>query len=186
MSFNMDGKLDPDEALRLLDTMAGESSMDFTMLLESKGAVVEGESARKFEDGKKRMAVGGYCYSNDVITPMGGGAKGQVRPSMFIVVRDSDAATASIASLLKNQDTDIVATISVFKAGGDVSKDQQPTLEFVLTDARVHTHALLTGGQPKRPCEVIYFNYRRLDIRSAPQVDTGLRGAVRTCTILKS
>ncbi len=62
MSFNMDGKLDPDEALRLLDHMSGECGNDFVMLIENKGAVVEGESNRKFEDGKKRMALGGYSY----------------------------------------------------------------------------------------------------------------------------
>ena len=185
MSFNQDGKLDPDEALRLLETMSGESVMDFTMLLESKGSVIEGESNRKFEDGKKRMALGGYHYCTDIVTPPGS-SKGQVRCSMLVVVRYSDAATASIASLLKNQDADIKVTISVFKAGGDVSKDQQPTLELLLEEARVHTQSLLTGGQPKRPCEIIYFAFRKIEIRSAPQLDTGLRGAVRTCVLTKS
>ena len=82
MSFNQDGRLDPDEALRLLDTLSDESGLDFTMLLESKGAVVEGESDRKFEDGKKRMAIGGYHYCTDIVMPPGG-SKGQIRSSML-------------------------------------------------------------------------------------------------------
>jgi len=56
----------------------------------------------------------------------------------------------------------------------------------VFTEARVHTQSLLTGGNPKRPCEIVYFNFRKIEIRSAPQLDTGLRGAVRTCVLTKS
>ncbi len=86
--------------------------------------------------------------------------------------------------MLKNQDSEIKVTISVFKAGGDSSKDMQPSLEFVLTEACAsHTHCILTGGQPKRPSEIIYFAFRKIEFRSAPQLDTGLRGAVRTCVL---
>jgi len=185
MSFNMDGKLDPDEALRLLETMAGDTETDYHMLLESKGAVIEGDGARKFEDGKARLPIGGYYAYAHVVTPPGA-SKGQVRASMFIVARDCDAATASIASLLKNQATDITATISVFKASGDGSFELQPNLEFVLSEARIDTQAFITGGTPRAPREIIYFNYRKMEIRSAPQGKTGLRGAVRTCVLTNS
>ncbi|CAN5717465.1 hypothetical protein BH11PSE13_BH11PSE13_11260 [soil metagenome] len=182
MSWTLDGTLDPDEALRLLDHMSGESGNDFLMLIESKGSVIEGESERHFEDGKKRMDIAGYSYLSEVVTPPGA-SKGKVRASSLIVVRDCDAATASVASLLKNQDDAIKVTLSVFKAGGDDSKDSQSSLEFVLEGARITTHCVLTGGRPKRPCEIIYFQYRKIEIRSAPQVATGLRGAVRTCVL---
>jgi type VI protein secretion system component Hcp len=162
--------------------MAGDTVMDFHMLLESKGAVIEGDGQRKFEDGKMRLPVGGYYNYAHVVTPPGS-SKGQVRTTMFIVVRDSDAATASIASLLKTQAADITATISVFKASGDGSVEQQAMLEFVLSEARIDTHAFVTGGVPKRPREIIYFNYRKIEIRSAAQASTGLRGAVRTCVM---
>lgn len=181
MAFNIDAMLDPDEALRLLDHLSGESDKDFVMMIENKGSVVEGESKRPYEDGKKRMDVAGYAYCTEVMVPPGAG-KGKVRNSSFIVVRDCDAATASVASLLKNQDSDIKVQVSVFKAGGDSSQDMQPTLEFVLEGARVTLHFILIGGRPKRPCEIIFFQYRKIEIRSAPQQATGARGAVRTCS----
>jgi len=181
MSWTYDGKLDPDEALRLLDHLSGESGHDFSMMIENKGTPLEGESKRTYEDGKQRMDIGGYSYKSDVVIPPGSN-KGKLRNHAFIVVRDCDAATASIASLLKNQDSDLKVTVSVFKASGDSSKDQQPHLEFVLGGARVNCHAIVTGGRPKRPCDIIFFDYVKLEIRSAPQQQTGARGAVRTCS----
>jgi hypothetical protein len=180
MSWTKDGTLDPDEALRLLDHMSGESDNDFAMMIENKGAVMEGESERKYEDGKCRMDIAGYSYLAEVVTPPGA-SKGKVRNHALIVVRACDAATASIASLMKNQDSDIKVHLSVFKAGGDASKDMQPTLEIVLEGARVDTHSILTGGSPRRPCEIIFFHFRKIEIRSAPQKGTGQRGAVRSC-----
>lgn len=182
MSWRLDGTLDPDEALRLLDHMSGDSGNDFLMLIESKGNAVEGESKRAFEDGKQRMHIAGYSYLAEVQTPPGS-SKGQIRLSSLIVVRECDAATASIASLLKNQENDLKVQVSVFKAGGDSSKEQQPTLELALEGARITTHCLLTGGDPRRPCEIIYFMPRKLELKSAPQQESGLRGAVRTCTM---
>lgn len=181
MAFNIDGILDPDEALRLLDHLSGESDNDFVMMIENKGAVVEGESGRPYEDGKKRMDIGGYAYCAEVVVPPGS-SKGKVRNSTFIVIRNCDAATASVASLLKNQDSEIKVQVSVFKAGGDSSQDMQPSLEFVLEGARVTLHSILTGGRPKRPCEIIFLQYRKIEIKSAPQQVTGARGAVRTCS----
>ena len=84
---------------------------------------------------------------------------------------------------MKNQDSDIKVQLSVFKASGDSATDMQPTLEFLLEGARVDTHSILTGGTPKRACEIIFFHYRKIEIRSAPQLRTGLRGAVRSCVI---
>jgi len=183
MSWRLDGTLDPDEALRLLDHMSGESSSnDFLMLIESKGTAVEGESKRAFDDGKQRMHIAGYSYLAEVQTPPGS-SKGQVRLSSLIVVRECDAASASIASLLKNQESDLKVQVSVFKASGDSSKEQQPTLELHLEGARITTHCMLTGGNPRRPCEIIYFMPRKLELKSAPQKESGLRGAVRTCTM---
>lgn len=185
MSFTLDGTLDPDEALRLLDYLSGESDNDFAMLVENKGTPVEGESSRPYEDGKSRLDIGGYYMLTEVKIPPGS-SKGKVAHFAVIVVRDCDAATASVASLLKSQEIELKVTISVFKAGGDNSGDMQPTLEIVMEGARVVTHAILTGGQPKKPREIIYFGYRKIEIRSAPQRDTGLRGAVRTCSFVNA
>lgn len=182
MSWNMDGILDPDEALRLLEAMSGETGNDFLMLIESKGNAVEGDSTRAFEDGKQRMAILGFSHLAELRTPPGA-AKGQVRMGQLVVVRACDASTATLASLLKNQEADLKVQIAVFKASGDTSKDLQPMLEFVLENARITTQAILTGGTPRRPCEILAFAPRKLEIRSAPQQETGLRGAVRTCTL---
>src|ERR1700757_3592110 len=103
MSWTLDGSLDPEQALRLLEHMSGEADYDFVMLIENKGAVMEGESRREYEDGKQRMDIAGYWHQVDMVTPPGA-SKGKVRNSAFAVVRQCDAATASIASLLKNQD----------------------------------------------------------------------------------
>jgi hypothetical protein len=59
-------------------------------------------------------------------------------------------------------------------------------LEFMLEETRIDTQAILTGGNPRRPCEIIYFMPRKMEIRSAPQQQTGLRGAVRTCMLTQS
>jgi hypothetical protein len=180
MAFTLDGVLDPDEALRLLDALSGESHNDFAMLIENKGTPIEGESTRAYEDGKSRLDIGGYYLLSQVNIPPGS-SKGKVASYPIIVVRDCDAATASVASLLKAQDSDLKVTLSVFKAGGDTSEEMQPTLELVMEGARVTTHSLVTGGRPKKAREIIYFAYRKLELRSAPQRNTGQRGAVRTC-----
>ena len=184
MGWTTDGHLDPDEALRLLDLLSGESGNDFVMKVETMGDIIKGESERVFEDRKPRMDIGGYLFLLEVETPPGS-TKGRMRESQFVVVRDCDAATASIASLLRNQNSDLQVTVSVFKAGGDLTKEMLPHLEFQLWDARVTAQSILTGGRPKRPCEIIRFDYEAMEIRSAPQKDTGQRGAVRTCSINK-
>lgn len=181
MSFNNDGALDQDEALRLLDLASREDTgRDVVLRIESKGVVYEGENERQFEDGKQRMAVLGYFIANRVETPPGT-SKGRVVTGSLTLVRASDAATASLASLLQSQANDLKVTLQVFRAGGDDSKDAQPMLQLDLQEARVQVHCLLSGGHLGRPAEVLAFTYRSLTISSAPQAKSGLRGAVRTC-----
>lgn len=182
MSFNQDGKLDLDEALRILEIASKKSDgVDLLLHVESKGTPVEGESPRRFDDGKLRMDMLGYSFGVSVHQPPGG-AKGQVRAQPVIVVRQSDAATASLSSLLKSQAHDLTVSISAFKAGGDDSPDAQPTLVLELQQARVERQMLLSGGVVGVPCEIVVFDYRSVSIRSAPQQRSGIRGAVRTCT----
>jgi len=182
MSFNNDGVLDVDESLRLIDLAArGDAGSDMAMSIQSKGTAVEGESERTYDDGKKRMQILGYFVRAWVHTPPGSN-KGRVSTTTLSVVRESDAATASLASLLNKQAADLEVVLSVYKAGGDNSPDAQPTLELTLQEARLDHHCLLSGGALGRPCEVVSFQYRTLAVKSAPQVTSGQRGAVRTCT----
>lgn len=182
MSFNQDGFMDADEALRFLDLLAEDSGSDYHMSIENKGKKLQGESNRVFGDNMEMLDIGGYFYVAGVVSSPGS-TKGVLRAQPFCVIRDCDAATASIASLLNSQDADLVVNVLVFKAGGDSSQDQQPFIQIELTGARVSWHAIVTGGRPKRPCEIIVFYFRTAEIKSAPQVEIGLRGAVRTAKL---
>lgn len=183
MSFNNDGLMDPDEAMRTLDLLSYESGADFHMSIENKGKKLQGEIDRVFGADIEMLEIGGYYYVADVIAAPGS-TKGVLRIHPFLVVRDCDAATASIASMLSSQDADLIVNILVFKAGGDSAKDLQPFFQIELTGARIARHAIVTGGRPKRPCEIIQFRYRAAEIKSAPQQQSGLRGAVRTARML--
>ena len=185
MSFTIDGIMDPDEALRMLDLLSGESGADYHMIIDNKGKKITGESQRVFGDAMEMLDIGGYFYDAQIrATP--GSTKGVVKVSPLMVVRDADAATASIASLLNSQDSDLIVNILVFKASGDSSNDLQPFFQIELRGARVSYHGVITGGTPKRPCEIISFQHREAEIRSAPQAQTGLRGAVRTAKLVNS
>ncbi|SCX74731.1 type VI secretion system tube protein Hcp [Variovorax sp. EL159] len=182
MSFNNGGYLETDDALRMLDLLSQASGSDFYMSVESKGKKVAGEIQTLFSDNMEVLEIGGYSYVAEVASAPGSG-KGVARGLPLAVVRDCDAATASIASLLYSQDSDLIVNILVFKAGGD-NADRQPFFEIELTGGRVSQHAILTGGVPKRPCEIVVFSYRAIEIKSAPQLVSGIRGAVRAAKLV--
>jgi len=184
MSFTSDQILDPNAVLRLVDLACETASgQDLVLLLENKGSPIEGESTRDFEDGKKRLDVMGYILIAGVQVAPGASAA-KVSTSNLIVVRRCDAASASIASLLKSQTEDLKVVLSTFKASGDnPSTDLQPTLEMEIGKGRVAHFSILTcGNLGGMPFEVIAFAHQGIEVRSAPQTKTGQRGAVRTCT----
>lgn len=179
MSFNQDQQIDADEALRMLELSLNRSdNIDVVMTIESKGNPIEGESTRPFADGKKRMAVLGY-FSAVRADAAPGGTKSKLSMNAMLIVRRCDAATASIANLIKSQASDAKVVLSCFKASGDSSKEQESTLEIALSDARLANYVLVTGGSVGFPCEILAFAYRKLSIASAPQLDDGRRGAIR-------
>lgn len=180
MAFQLDGILDPDEARELYGLIApGPTDLDMVMMIERKGTPIEGESTRQFEDGKSRMDIGGYVWSARAVASAG---KNRIVPMDLVVARRSDAATASIASMLRAQDSDLRVVLGVYKAGGDArSTEAQPVFELTLEGARVITHMLHSGGPWGVPSEIIGFAYRSVVIKSAPQTGTGARGAVREC-----
>ena len=184
MSFTPDPILDPDAVLRLVELASQTTTgQDVVLLLENKGTPIEGESVRNFADGKKRLDVMGYMLISGV-QPAPGTSNAKVSTGDLIVVRQCDAASASIASLLKSQTEDLKVVLSTFKAGGDrAATDEQPTLEIEIDKGRVAHFSVLTPSRLNGiPCEVVAFAHQGLEIRSAPQAQTGLRGAVRTCT----
>ncbi|QRF58418.1 type VI secretion system tube protein Hcp [Variovorax sp. UC122_21] len=177
MSFSAEGALDPDELLRLLDLMAGEPANDFLMSIDNRGTKVKGESERGIEF----IDIGGYCHQMEVVSPPGS-TKGSVRVHPFVIVREVDAATASIASLLFSQEANLEVSIFVYRASGD-HLPSQPFFEVILTGARVVSQAIVTGGKPRQPREVTVFESRNVQVKTAPQLASGIRGAVRTAVI---
>jgi len=178
-----DGQLGTGEALQLLQlAQQGGGAYDMLLHIEARGAPVEGESERRFSDGKARMDILGYELQA-TLRDAAGGQKAATLLSHLHVVRRSDSATSSIASLLRSQTLDLKLRLSVFRAGGDNSVDAQPTMELEFEGARVAGIAMLTGGPAGGPCEVIRFGYRVLKIHAAPQRHTGATAAVRTCEL---
>ncbi len=102
--------------------------------------------------------------------------------SSLTIVRRSDAATATLASLLSTNNNKLTLTLSIYRAGGDTSRNTDPMIQFLYEGARIAEMLMLTGGATGMPCEVIRFSFRQLTIESAPQTGTGARGAVRTST----
>jgi hypothetical protein len=184
MPFDDDAFNNSAEGLRLLDlAIATTAGQDLVLLVENNGTPVEGESVRPFEDGKKRMDALGYMLTGG--TRQRTDATGfNLLTSDLAVVRQCDAATASLWNLFKNQNAaNLKVQLSVFKSGGDDAPDAQPTLEIVLEQARIAALSTLTSSRVAVPCELLFFSFSHLEIRSAPQLASGQRGAVRTCSI---
>lgn len=182
MSFEPIG-LDLNEALRTLDLVRSDNN-PLDIVMQVKGARVgqiEGESDRVFEDGKPRMEVTGYYFAALSPTDQGTGqSTGKRRYSSLRVVRQTDAATASMLSMFATNDN-ITVELATYKAGGDaLTKNTQPILRINLKAARIRTYTLLGGGAVGGAVEIVEFTFRELEINSAPQQGSGKRGAVRT------
>ena len=185
MSFDHDGYLDPDEILRIdeLALTSQSTGMDLSLVVESGGAPVEGESTRNYHDGKPHLNLLGYwVYTKQV--QQGSNQRYKAASSSLIVVRQADAATGSLYSLLNNGKLDVKATVQVFRTGGQQSAGEiLPALEIIASEARVSNIVSYTSPRTQQACEAIFFNFRKLEVKSAPQQATGQRGAVRTCAM---
>lgn len=165
------------ELMALLELASNKSQYDLMLSLEKDGSPIEGETPRKFGDGKPRLEVEGYLWG--VSQRSGSGSAGR-QPYTLYVVRRCDAATASIMSCLTSASEKLKVGLSAYRAGGD--NDVDPVLEISVEKARLLVHALLTGPDALGPCEVLGFAGRHFEVKSAPQQGSGLRGAVRTCS----
>jgi type VI secretion system secreted protein Hcp len=184
MSFNTDGLLDIDEVLRIAElSINTKMGMDMFMVVESGGAPVEGESSRAFGDGKPHMDIQGYfMFAHQV--QQGNDVKFKASVSALVVVRHSDAATASLYSLLNNGKTDVKATVQAYRSGGNAKSTQaEPVIEIIASEARIYGISSYTSQQLSQPCDVVVFAHRKLEIKTASQQASGLRGPVRTCAM---
>lgn len=180
--FEEPGIWNIDEQLRVLElAQTGLRGGDLVMLVENSGTPVNGESARRFPDGKPRLDISGYSWGMIVRQRVGSGAESGRTYQPLVVVRQLDAATASLASLAYNRSL-LKVCISAFRAGGDPSAaDTQPMFEIELQDAQLTGQFLTSGGPLSTLAEILVFSYRRITQRSAPQQASGARGAVREC-----
>jgi type VI protein secretion system component Hcp len=181
-----DGLFDADEGLRVLDLASAAHDGDMVMLLENWGGPMEGECKRKFADNKARIDIKGYMIDIGRRS-MGeeGKSAARVQLSFLRVVRQSDAASASLAGMVRAGAGGPALTfkdvrLSVFKAGGDPTRFADPTLELVLEEAIIMSYTMLTSSKLGVPHEIVDFSYIGLEVRSAWQDDKGLRGPVRT------
>jgi hypothetical protein len=176
MSFNGDGVLDAEEMASLI-RMASNDGRDIGMVVKNNGADIVPESLRSYFDGAARLDVMGYhfvWYSNL------SDSKGKPNAGPLIVVRRSDAASASLMALLQQSSDSLLVVLSAFKASGDKnSQDMLPTFEYEIREARL-SHVGFQTDPTFGPCEVLIFSARTFELRTAPQLQTGIRGAVRT------
>ena len=181
--------LDIEETLRTLDLVSsGGVHRDIVMHLKSaKAGNIAGESDRLYPDGKPGLPLLGYFFgTGNIAAPSFSDPDGKERSraneyTPLRVIRESDAATASIMSLTRGDQT-LEVDIQVFKASGDANvKDNKATLRIVLSESRVEAMTLVAGGVGDgRPLEIVDFAFRKIQIETAPQQNTGQRGAVRT------
>lgn len=179
MTITRDGHLDLDE-VKMYYELAGQSSadLDLVMLVERAGSPLPCESSREFADGKPRMEVGGYYLAGRKPQDR----QGQVHMSSLVVLRRSDKTTASLCSLLNNNDHSLRVLISAYKSSGDKKTiERDPTFDIELEEARISHLILNTGGPWQAPSELLAFAYRSITICSAPQTHTGQTGARSEC-----
>lgn len=176
------GFMNIDQQLRTLDLVQKNfDGDDLVMLVENAGAAVVGECERKFPDGKPRISIAGYSWGVFLRPGAPVNAQGKTMGPL-VVVRRTDAATASLASLLANGSDKVKVCISAFRSGGDrAAVDTQPMFEMELEHCRITGHFLTTGGPLTTLGEILHIDYRSIMLRSATQLPTGARGPVREC-----
>jgi hypothetical protein len=180
MSYEHTAQLDPEDCLRLLALASNQASADLAMTVISRNNQVDGESSRSFNN-HPRLDIEGFYNGFAYQSSSQRGGRG-IASSLLFVLRQCDAATASLSSILVSRDQDVTVRISVYRAGGDSGHALEPSLEFEATGAMLTQQTFFTGHPSGKPAEIVAFAYRRFEIRSAPQDGAGQRGAVRTCS----
>ena len=175
-----------DDALKTLALVGrGNSHLDTVMQVKTQRAgEIEGESTRRFQDGKPRIDLLGYYFAGGTPTDVGTGqATGRRRYAAVRIVRSSDAGSASLLSAFATNDK-VTVRLSSFKSGGQDTANTDPVFSMELKDARIKAFAILGGGAlpGSGAMDVIEVVFRSISMESAPQAHSGQRGAVRTFT----
>jgi type VI protein secretion system component Hcp len=180
MSWDSNAVIDWDELGSLLKLMPSEpTSMDVHMTFSTPRAPVESEAEG---DARFELPIIGYVFRAQREQRSAGVQT--VVPQAIWVTRNVDASTASLISAMMNPGSGNrygEAVIQAFKSGVDLTgRAPSPMIEFRLTDAAIVYHSIITPGASSSPIEVLGIVYRQLQISTAPQQASGLRGAVRT------
>jgi type VI protein secretion system component Hcp len=172
------------EAQKTIDLINGKNSqLDVVMQVKTQRAgEIEGESGRKYADGKPRHDILGYYFSSGAPSDAGTGRiKGRRRYSAVRIVRNSDAATSKLLSAFSTNDQ-LTVELASFRAGGDMIKEMKPMFLIKLEDARVKTFTIMSSGllPGSGAVEIIELLFRTITVESAPQTHAGQTGAIST------
>ncbi len=180
MSWDSNATIDWDELgsiIRLLPS--APTAMDIQMVFTSPKGAIEGEGVG---ENKYLLPIFGYAFKAQ--------RKGAtvdssiVAAHAFWVIRNVDAASASLMSvMLKPGGKDKFSSVSVyvFKSGDQVAgMERQPMIEFNLGNAVIAFHSIVTAGNSGTPVEVLSLSFDDIEVNTAPQQDSGLRGALRS------
>jgi type VI protein secretion system component Hcp len=188
MAWNTDGNIDAEEigsVLKLMPTTSG--SMDLELSIQIDGTFIQGESKSSHGNGDV-LSVFGYYFKSQISLDL----KRNLKPGPFWVVRDLDAATASLSSAMKALSGDttkmMIVELRAFKAGGmkTAGEVSRPVLNFKLDQAIIAFQGFHTSSPSGIPSEVLGFNYRSITIETTPQLESGLMGATRNCQFTRS
>jgi|JI8StandDraft_1071087.scaffolds.fasta_scaffold190896_2 type VI protein secretion system component Hcp len=161
----------------------GNGHLDTVMQVKTQRAgEIEGESPRRFADGKARIDLLGYYFAGGTPTDVGTGqATGRRRYSAVRIVRSSDAASASLMSAFAANDK-VTVLLSSFKSGGQDTANTDPVFSMELKEARIKAFAMLGGGAlpGSGAMDVLEVVFGAIAIEAAPQSRTGQRGGVRS------
>ncbi|RZL89108.1 MAG: hypothetical protein EOP76_16525 [Variovorax sp.] len=176
--------LSPNEALGVLDSLEYDEQSDIVMFVASAGNQVAGEDTRTLDD-VPGLFITSFFFQSYALQAAGS-ASGMVSAEPLTVVRQCDAATATLASLHYKQVEDLVIGIDVFRAGGvDVKAD--PFFSLMMEGGRITSQYLFMGGRPiRRPHEILTIDFTGFTVETAPQVTSGQRGGVRTARLSKA
>jgi type VI protein secretion system component Hcp len=184
MAWNNDGRIDAEEFGTILKLMSATSgSMDLGLLVKIDGSFIQGEV--KGKSGIDMLAVFGYYLRNQLSAD----SSGELIPGTFWIIRDLDAATASLSSAMKacsgKSKKKLEVELRAFKAGAITVEAGvfRPVICFKLEGAHIVFQAFITNSPSGIPSEVIAFNYRSITIETTPQLASGQMGATRTCEL---
>ena len=175
--------MDMEEALRTLE-IVGAKMGQLDLLMRVKGqrqGQIQGESVRKFINDQPHHAILGYYLAAGSPTDSASGqSTGRRRYSAMRVVRNSDSSTSQLLNAFSTNEG-LTVILDSYRAGGDDSKDASPMFHIELTEARVRSFTLMSGGALPNTggVEIIEFAFREINTESGPQTNTGDRGAVK-------